>query len=216
MRPQQWVKNIFIFAGLLFSKNFYNPELLAKVISGFGIFCLGASSIYILNDVLDFDSDRLHPEKKNRPLPSGRLSVKAALFAALALAAGSLILAYLLNQRFFIILVTYIGMNILYTLKLKHLVIIDVMCIATGFLLRVLAGTTLAGVWASDWLIICTITLSLFLGFSKRRHEIALIGNDAENHRKVLAHYSLPFLDQMISVATATTVIAYALYTVIR
>ena len=214
MRPHQWVKNVFLFAGLLFSKNIHNPLLFLNVIAGFIVFSLAASSIYILNDIIDIENDRRHPEKKKRPLASGQLSERSAWAAAVILALLSVFSAFLIDRQFFIIVVIYIVINIFYTMRLKNLVILDVMCIASGFVLRVLAGTALAGVETSDWLIICTITLSLFLGFSKRRHEIALIGNNAENHRQVLAHYSLPFLDQMIAVATACTVIAYALYTV--
>jgi len=214
MRPHHWVKNVFVFAGLLFSKNVFSPYLFGKVSAGFVIFSLAASSIYLLNDIIDVENDRQHPKKKNRPLASGRLNMSTAWAAASVLALASVLAAYAIDRQFVAIVITYIGINIFYTLRLKHLVILDVMCIASGFVLRVLAGTALAGVVASDWLIICTITLSLFLGFSKRRHEITLIGNEAENHRKVLAQYSLPFLDQMISVATACTVIAYALYTV--
>lgn len=192
----------------------FSPDLLIKVSAGFLIFCLAASSIYILNDIFDIENDRQHPEKNNRPLPSGRLNVSTACIATVILVLLAMSAAYMTDRQLFAILAIYILINLFYTVKVKHLVILDVMCIASGFVLRVLAGTALAGVAASDWLIICTITLALFLGFSKRRHEIASIGDQAVNHRKVLVHYSLPFLDQMIAVATACTVIAYALYTV--
>jgi 4-hydroxybenzoate polyprenyltransferase len=142
------------------------------------------------------------------------LSISHGLAAASFLALGPALAAIFIDRQFFYIVIIYLSLNVLYSFKLKHMVILDVMCIASGFVLRVFAGTTLANVSASDWLIICTITLSLFLGFSKRRHEIVLIGEDADTHRKVLAQYSLPFIDQMIAVATAGTVIAYALYTV--
>lgn len=214
MRPQQWVKNVFLFAGIIFSQNFYNLVLLFKVFEGFVLFCLAASSVYILNDAMDAEKDRLHPEKKNRPLAAGHLKIPAALTAAFVMAALCAAGAFLLDKSFGIILVSYLGLNLAYSLKIKTIVILDVMCIAAGFVLRILAGTTLAGVEKSDWLIICTITLSLFLGFSKRRQEIAFIGDNAELHREVLTQYSLPFLDQMIAVATASTVMSYALYTV--
>ena len=214
MRPAQWVKNLFIFAGLIFSRNLFNAESFLSVSSGFVIFSLGASSIYILNDVKDLKNDKLHPEKCRRPLPSGMISVPMAYATALVLGCGSLSAAFILNQAFFWILAAYIAMNIGYSLWLKHVVILDVMCIAFGFVFRVLAGTELAKVWASDWLLICTVTVSLFLGFSKRRSEVALLEGESSKHRSVLAHYSLPFLDQMIAVATACTVMSYALYTV--
>jgi 4-hydroxybenzoate polyprenyltransferase len=214
MRPQQWVKNVFLFAGVLFSRSFFDLALVVKVFEGFVLFCMAASSIYILNDVMDAEKDRFHPEKRHRPLAANLLNAQTALTAALVLAALCVAGAFALDPPFGFILISYLGLNLAYSLKIKTIVILDVMCIAAGFVLRILAGTTLAGVVPSDWLILCTITLSLFLGFSKRRYEIALIGDNAESHRKVLTQYSLPFLDQMIAVATASTVMSYALYTV--
>lgn len=214
MRAKQWIKNVFIFTGLIFSLNLFNIHLLAKVFAGFILFSLGASSIYIFNDIQDIKKDRDHPEKCKRPLASGSLRVTKAYAASLVLAVISLVGAFLVDQMFFAILAAYIVMNTAYSIKIKHLVILDVMCIAFGFVFRVLAGSELAGVSPSDWLIICTITLSLFLGFSKRRQELALVGADATNHRRVLTDYSIAFLDQMIAVATACTVMSYALYTI--
>ena len=214
MRPVQWVKNLFIFAGLIFSGNLFHPEVLIRVGNGFVLFSLVASSIYIFNDIIDLEYDRSHPEKKNRPLAAGLLSVPAAYAGAIVLAAAGLIGALTLDQVFFAILLSYLIINFAYTIKIKKMVILDIMCIASGFVLRVLAGTELAEVMPSDWLILCTIMLSLFLGFSKRRHELVVTGTDALSHRKVLGDYSISFLDQMIAVATACTVMSYALYTV--
>jgi 4-hydroxybenzoate polyprenyltransferase len=214
MRPKQWVKNVFIFAGLIFSRNLFDASLLTKVFLGFILFCLGASSVYIFNDICDIEKDKEHPEKCKRPLAAGHINLTKAYLASTTFAATALIGAFFLDLRFFVILTVYVGMNIAYSVKLKHIVILDVMCIAFGFVFRVLAGTALAGVQASDWLIICTITISLFLGFSKRRHELTLVGANAENHRKVLSDYSIVFLDQMIAVATACSVMSYALYTI--
>ncbi|UCD78969.1 MAG: decaprenyl-phosphate phosphoribosyltransferase [Desulfobacterales bacterium] len=214
MRPGQWVKNLFIFAGLIFSGNLFHPAILIRVSEGFILFSLVASSIYIFNDVMDVEFDRAHPEKKRRPLAAGRLGVPAAYASAVALAVAGLIGALALHRVFFAILLSYLVINIAYTIKIKKMVILDIMCIASGFVLRVLAGTELAEVMPSDWLILCTIMLSLFLGFSKRRHELAVTGTEAAIHRKVLGEYSLSFLDQMIAVATACTVMSYALYTV--
>lgn len=214
MRPKQWVKNVFIFTGLIFSRNLFQVDLLAKASVGFILFSLAASSVYIFNDIQDIERDRQHPEKRKRPLPAGLLSVQTAYVVSIALTIFALVAGYFLNKMFFAILVAYVVMNIAYTLKIKDMVILDVMFIAFGFVIRVLAGTVLADVRPSDWLIICTITISLFLGFSKRRHELSLMGNNSNNHRKVLTHYSIPFLDQMIAVATACTVMSYALYTV--
>lgn len=214
MRPKQWVKNVFLFTGLIFSRNLFQVDLLARVSAGFVLFSLAASSVYIFNDIQDIDKDRQHPQKRKRPLAAGVLSIQAAYVVSSTLAVFALVAGYFLDKMFFAILVAYVVMNIAYTLKIKEMVILDVMFIAFGFVIRVLAGTELAGVRPSDWLIICTITISLFLGFSKRRHELSLMGNNSINHRKVLTHYSIPFLDQMIAVATACTVMSYALYTV--
>lgn len=214
MRPGQWVKNLFIFAGVIFSGNLINPEVLIRVSNGFILFGLVASSIYIFNDIIDREYDRAHPEKKNRPLAAGLLNVPVAYASVIVLATAGLIGALILDRMFFAILLSYLIINFAYTIKIKKMVILDIMCIASGFVLRVLAGTELAGVTASDWLILCTITLSLFLGFSKRRHELVVTGTKALNHRKVLGDYSLSFLDQMIAVASACTVMSYALYTV--
>jgi len=214
MRPNQWLKNVFIFAGLIFSRNLFDVHLLTKVIAGFILFCLGASSIYIFNDIKDIKKDKEHPEKCNRPISMGLLPLKKAYAASAVLAITALTGSFLVDLSFFIILSTYIVMNTAYSIKIKHVVILDVMCIAFGFVLRVFAGTVLAGVSPSDWLILCTICISLFLGFSKRRQELILIGSNSQNHRNVLADYSLTFLDQMISIATACTVMSYALYTI--
>jgi len=214
MRPKQWVKNVFIFAGLVFARHLFDIYLLTKVIAGFSMFSLAASSIYLFNDIIDLQKDKEHPEKCKRPLAAGHLRVSTAYAASAVLAITSLVGAFLLNFSFFVILASYAVMNIGYTIKIKQLVILDVMCISFGFVFRVIAGTALVGVRPSDWLIICTITLSLFLGFSKRRHELILIGHKATNHRKVLTDYSITFIDQMIAVATACTVMSYALYTI--
>jgi 4-hydroxybenzoate polyprenyltransferase len=214
MRPGQWTKNLFIFAGLIFSGHLFQPEILIRVGSGFILFSLVASSIYIFNDIIDVAYDRAHPEKKNRPLAAGLLSVPAACAGAVVLATAGLIGAVALDRMFFAVALSYLLINVAYSIKIKKMVILDIMCISSGFVLRVLAGTQLAEVMPSDWLILCTITLSLFLGFSKRRHELVVTGAKALEHRKVLGEYSLRFLDQMIAVATACTVMSYSLYTV--
>ena len=214
MRPKQWLKNVFIFAGLIFSRNLFDLHLLGKVLIGFFLFSLGASSIYIFNDIKDVKRDKEHPEKCNRPLAKGLLKLTKAYVVSGILAIVALFGAFLIDQIFFAILSCYLVMNAAYSIKIKNVVILDVMCIAFGFALRVFAGTVLADVRPSDWIIICTITLSLFLGFSKRRQELSLIGANALKHRKVLEDYSITFLDQMIAVATACTIMSYALYTI--
>ena len=214
MRPRQWVKNTFLFSGLVFSKNLLQAELLMKVSAGFILFCLAASSIYIFNDIQDREKDRRHPEKRRRPITLGNLLVKKAYFVSILLGVTTLVFASVLDLTFFAILLTYILLNLAYSLKLKQVVILDIMCIAFGFVLRILAGTTLGRITPSDWLIVCTMTISLFLGFSKRRNELVFMVNNADDQRKVLADYSLPFLDQMIAMVTACTVMSYILYTV--
>jgi 4-hydroxybenzoate polyprenyltransferase len=214
MRPEQWIKNAFIFLALIFSRNLFHPDLLLNVSVGFILFCLASSSVYIFNDIRDRDYDRAHPEKSKRPIAAGLLRVEGAGIIAFLLASVSLAAAYLINSLLFFVLATYLIINLFYTVRLKNVVILDVMCIASGFVLRVFAGTVLAGVAATDWLYICTITISLFLGFSKRRQELVTLGENANNQREILSEYSVPFLDQMINVATACTVMSYALYTI--
>ena len=214
LRPGQWVKTLFIFAGLIFSGDLVHHEVLIRVSNGFILFSLVASSIYIFNDINDLEFDRAHPQKKNRPVAVGLLSVPGAYAGAFVLALTGLIGALTLDWMFFAILLCYLINNVAYTIIIKKMAILDIMCIASGFVLRVLAGTELAEVMPSDWLIICTIMLSLFLGFGKRRHELVVTRVDALSHRKVLGEYSLSFLDQMIAVSTACIVMSYALYTV--
>ncbi len=214
MRPRQWVKNTFLFSGLVFSKNLFQAELFMKVSMGFILFCLAASSIYIFNDIQDRQNDSKHPEKGRRPIALGTLPVTQAYFVSVLLGGIAMVFASVLDLTFFALLVTYILLNLSYSLKLKQVVILDIMCIAFGFVLRILAGTTLAGIIPSDWLIVCTMTISLFLGFSKRRNELVFMVNHTDNQRKVLADYSIPFLDQMIAMVTACTVMSYILYTV--
>jgi len=214
LRFKQISKNLFVFAPLVFSKRLFDWNSFSAVCIGFLLFCLASSSAYIFNDVKDIESDRQHPKKKFRPLPSGELSVKYALGLAMLLCSICLPGSFLLDLNFGLIIVGYIIINVLYSIVIKHIVILDVMAIAAGFVLRVLAGAAIIKAYPSNWLIICTILLALFLGFSKRRHELVLLTGDSHLHRKVLEHYSPYFLDQMISVVTAATVMSYMLYTV--
>ncbi len=214
MRPQQWIKNLFIFAALVFSGHLFSGPDFLRTFIGFSLFSLAASGIYLFNDITDIGRDRLHPVKSRRPLPSGRLPVSAAWVSSGLLLAGGLTGSYLLEPGFFALLATYALLNVLYSLYLKHVVILDVMTIAAGFVLRVLGGAVIIGVPTSEWLIICTVLLSLFLGFSKRRHELTVLETSADHHRSVLQHYSPYFLDQMIGIVTASTVMSYVLYTI--
>lgn len=214
MRPQQWVKNLFLFAALVFSGHLFIEGDLGRTVAGFLLFSLTASGMYIFNDIADLERDRLHPVKKLRPLPSGRLPVGVAAGTAIVLSLAGLGGAWLLQPGFGGIVATYVALNLLYSVRLKHIVILDVMTIAAGFVLRVLGGAAIIAVPTSEWLIICTVLLSLFLGFSKRRHELTMLEATADNHRAVLQHYSPYFLDQMIGIVTASTVMSYILYTI--
>lgn len=214
MRPKQWVKNLFVFAGLIFSRHLMDPSLFIKVTLGFALFSLMASSMYLFNDIRDVGNDRNHRDKHKRPMAARKLKLSTAYMVSAILVVVSLICAFWLERKFFAILAAYGIVNVAYSIRLKQVVIVDIMIIAFGFVLRVIAGTMIAGVSPSDWLIICTMTISLFLGFSKRRQELVLTGDNAGEQRLVLENYSLPFLDQMIAVVTGCTVISYALYTV--
>jgi len=213
MRPKQWTKNILIFAGILFSQNILVLSMLMKVVSAFVIFCVLSGTVYLFNDIMDMERDRGHPLKSKRPLASGQLKLSVAVYSVIILTLLSLGTSYGLGSQFFLICLGYLALQLSYSLYLKHVVILDVFAIAAGFVLRVLAGAMVIDVEISSWLIICTILLSLFLGMSKRRHELVMLDIDAQNHRKVLEDYSPYLLDQMISVVTASTVICYALYT---
>lgn len=214
MRLQQWIKNLFLFAAQIFSGNLFNPNDFLLTGGGFLLFSLTASGIYLFNDITDFQKDKQHPTKSLRPLPSGKLSKSTAAFASIALISVGAIGSFLLNQLFGVTVLLYAIMNVIYSVKLKDVVILDVMTISAGFVLRVIGGALLINVPTSEWLIICTVLLSLFLGFSKRRHELSILNINANSHRAVLEHYNPYFLDQMIGIVTASTVMSYALYTI--
>lgn len=214
IRPGQWVKNLFVFAPLIFSRNLFVVEHSLTVLAAFGLFCLLTGSVYLLNDLLDIEKDRRHPIKAKRPLPSGRLKPSAAVAAAIVLSIGSLGASYALHAIFGVFATCYFLINVAYSTKLKHVVIVDVMLIAFGFVFRVLAGAAVIDVPATSWLLMCTILLALLLGFAKRRHELVLLNEQADNHRRVLEHYTPYFLDQMIIIVSAATVMSYALYTI--
>ena len=214
LRINQWIKNLFMFAPLMFSKQIFRQQAFIEVSLGFVIFSLASSSVYIFNDLQDINSDKQHPQKKNRPLPSGKISRQAAARVAIFLSVISLGTSFYIDSTFGFIVLTYVIINVFYSIILKHLVILDVMVIAAGFVLRVLAGAAVVKVYPSNWLLICTTLLALFLGFSKRRHELVILADSAYSHRKVLEHYNTYYLDQMIAIVTAATVMSYMLYTV--
>lgn len=214
MRPKQWVKNGFIFVALIFDHKLDNPPYLLATIGGFILLCLASSTVYLINDLVDMEADRAHPGKRHRPLPSGQLSKSLAVGAAVLLPLITLPLAYLLRPAFAVIVASYLVLQFAYTFWLKHIVLIDVMTIAAGFLLRVAGGVVLVDVVRfSPWLYIFTTMLALFLGFGKRRHELVLLQENANNHRAILDQYSIALLDEMIMIVTATTILTYALYT---
>jgi len=213
MRPHQWTKNAIIFAALVFDVKLLNLTYLWRTTIGFVLFCIISGTVYTINDLVDLDNDRRHPKKRLRPLAAGELSPTFARTAALAMALGSLVIAFLLDLRFGWALAGYLILQLAYSFKLKHIVLVDVMAIAAGFVLRVAAGAPLAEATISPWLYICTILLSLFLGLSKRRGELITLEDEAENHRPILGSYNLYFLDQLIAMVTSSTILAYALYT---
>jgi 4-hydroxybenzoate polyprenyltransferase len=213
LRPKQWVKNVFIFAPLIYSRNFFNPSLLGLTCAAFIFFCLLSSSVYIFNDICDRERDRSHPLKCHRPLASGRVSVRVAFayagFLCLFSLWGSLAIRPVLGMVAF----CYFLLVVFYSLYLKRLAILDVMSIAAGFILRVVAGAVAVCVEVSPWLLICTGFLALFLALGKRRHELHLLEVAAPEHRPSLENYSFAFIDQMVAVATSGTILSYSLYT---
>ncbi len=212
LRPRQWIKNLFVFGGLVFSQNLFTPATWTAT-AGFLIFCALSGAIYLLNDVADRDKDRRHPEKRLRPIAAGRLAVGHALVTAAVLIVTGLAAAVWLSRPFALVALAYVLLLSAYSAWLKHLVIVDVLVVALGFVLRAAAGALVIDVAISGWLLICTVLLALFLALGKRRHEVLTLQADADRHRPILAEYSAPLLDQMIAVVTASTVTAYALYT---
>jgi 4-hydroxybenzoate polyprenyltransferase len=214
MRPRQWTKNVFIFVALIFDRKLDDWPYLLATLAGFGLLCITSSAVYLINDLVDIEADRAHPLKSKRPLPSGQLSKPVAIAAAIVLPLAAIPLGYLLEPGFAAILAGYLVLQIAYSFWLKHIVLIDVMSIATGFLLRVVAGVVLVDVVRfSPWLYIFTMMGALFIGFGKRRHELVLLDTNAKNHRAILDHYTIALLDEMIMIVTATTILTYSLYT---
>jgi 4-hydroxybenzoate polyprenyltransferase len=214
MRPKQWTKNFFVFAGLLFTLDSPHPiDDYFKVVLAFVVFCLLSGVVYIVNDVRDVQSDRKHPKKSKRPIASGALSARAALAWAAALLVVAAAVSTSLSKAFILAGVAYLVLQIAYTFVLKEIVILDVMAIAFGFVIRAVAGTEAISVNISPWLFICTILLALFLALAKRRGELVRVEAGMPNSRASLDHYTVPFLDQLIGIASASTIIAYSLYT---
>jgi 4-hydroxybenzoate polyprenyltransferase len=215
IRPKQWIKNLFVFAPLIFAKELFLAGPLLVTLQAFAAFCLTASAVYIINDIFDADADRAHPEKRHRPLAAGSITTAQALLLLVILIAADTILLRGMNKGFVTIIIAYFVMNLAYTLKLKEVFLLDVFIIAAGFMLRVLGGAYAIEVFVSSWIVICSLFISLFLGFAKRRGELMAVRNaGAVPGRKVLQHYRVELIDQILTITAAGTVISYAMYTV--
>ena len=212
LRPEQWTKNLIVFAALLFGQKLLDVEAVARTVAAFAVFCVLSGVVYLVNDLFDQEADRLHPTKRFRPIASGELSPGAAVTWALALGTAALGVAMWLGPVFALVAAAYLLLFVLYSRWLKHIVIVDVMSIAIGFVLRTVAGAAVISVPVSDWLLVCTVLLALFLGLSKRRHELTLLADNATGHRRTLDEYNPYLLDQMIGVVTASTLMAYIIY----
>ena len=214
MRPKQWTKNGFIFAAIVFDRQLTHLPALLDTLAGAFLFCLLSSTVYIINDLVDMKADRMHPERRLRPLASGQLPVAVALGAVLLLIGLIFPLAFWLSPAFAAICLVYFGLMLAYSFRLKHVPLVDVLVIALGFVLRVRAGVMLIEVERfSPWLYVMTTMIALYLGFGKRRAELSLLAGDSGAHRRVLEGYTLPLLDQLITIVSSTTIIAYSLYT---
>jgi 4-hydroxybenzoate polyprenyltransferase len=213
MRPRQWTKNGLVFAALIFSRSLFSPGDVLRSLAAFLAFCLLSGAVYIINDLVDRENDQRHPQKRLRPIASGRLKRPTAAVAASLFAVAALVGGFWLDVRFGVIILAYFVMQLAYSFRLKRVVVLDVMLVAAGFAFRAVAGTFVVHVRISPWLFVCTILLALFLAIAKRRHELMFLEGGGISHRSVLGKYSETLLDQMIAVATSSTVVAYCLYT---
>ncbi len=213
LRPHQWTKNLLVFAALGFSKHLFDGEPFLRTLLAFLLFCGLSGAVYLVNDVADLERDRLHPRKKLRPVASGQLGARAAQATAGGLAALCLGASALLGSTFVLCAAGYLLLNLAYSFRLKNTVILDVIAISLGFVLRAVAGAVAISVHISDWLLVCTFLLALFLALSKRRHELVSLSDGASGHRAILAEYSPYLLDQMVAVVTASCLMAYCFYT---
>jgi 4-hydroxybenzoate polyprenyltransferase len=214
LRPDQWTKNLLIFAALIFARRLFDLPSVVAAVKAFVIFCLLSGVVYVINDVMDRESDRRHPLKCHRPIAAGALSVRTALAAAGLLSAVSIGAAFTVNWRLGVVAAVYVSLQLLYSGPLRRLVIIDVLTVAIGFVLRAIAGAVAIDVLISRWLLVCTILLALFIVLAKRRHELVLLGDDAVSHRAILGEYSPYLLDQMMVIVAASTLIAYIFYAI--
>jgi 4-hydroxybenzoate polyprenyltransferase len=212
LRPEQWTKNLLVFAGALFGGRLLDVPSLAIAVATFVIFCALSGTVYLFNDLADRHADQRHPLKRSRPLASGQLPLHAAALGALTLGLAGLAAAFWISFRLGVVASAYVALLLVYSMALKHLVIVDALTIAAGFVLRAVAGAVAVAVPISQWLLVCTTLLALFLALSKRRHELTVLADGATEHRRILHEYSPYLLDQMIAVVTASTLIAYTIY----
>jgi 4-hydroxybenzoate polyprenyltransferase len=212
-RPKQWTKNAIVFAGLIFARQLGNPEAVVLATAAFIIFCLLSSLVYVINDMIDVEADRRHPKKRFRPLAAGDITMGQARVIVGVMFLLTIPVAFLLNPMFGLVASIYFVCNLAYSLRLKHVVIVDVFLIAAGFVLRAIAGAVVIRVDISPWFLLCTTLAALFLALTKRRHELALLSSGAASHRRILEEYSIPLLEEMVAVVTSSTVMAYSLYT---
>jgi 4-hydroxybenzoate polyprenyltransferase len=213
IRVYQWPKNAIVFGALIFSQQFTEPDQIARSVAAFAVFCALSSAVYLFNDIIDIKGDRAHPEKRNRPLASGRIPVAAASAGAVVLATAGLISAAALGWPFFVAVAAFVVLNVTYSLVLKNLLLIDVLCIAVSFTIRAIGGALALDVAFSNWLVVCTFFLALFLALGKRRREIDLLDAAAPDHRPVLDKYSVPFVDALMVILAAATLLTYTIYT---
>ena len=213
MRPHQWTKNAFVLAALVFSQQLFEPSYVVRTLLAFAAFCLLSSSVYIFNDIVDRDDDRNHPQKRSRPIAAGELSIEQASFGGGALIAVGLGISFFLGRAFIAAAASYLILQAAYIFFLKRVVLLDVRSISLGFVIRAVAGAAAISVFISPWLILCTFLVALFLALAKRRHELIFLNEEAAAHRSNLADYSVPLLDQLISIVTSATIISYSVYT---
>ena len=214
LRPDQWTKNFIVFAGLIFGQRLLELPAFLAALSAFVVFCGLSSAMYLINDLVDRAEDRLHPSKRHRPIAAGALSVGGAVTGAVLMGGASIVAAFWVDQELGIVAIVFVGVLTAYSRFLKHIMILDVLSIAGGFVIRAVGGVVVVDVPISQWLLVCTMLLALFLSLSKRRHELILLGLEAADHRRSLAHYNSRLLEQLISIAAAATVVAYAFYTI--
>jgi 4-hydroxybenzoate polyprenyltransferase len=213
MRPRQWVKNCFVFMGILFASAWHDRQMVIHVLMAAAAFSLVASGVYIVNDLLDREQDANHPHKKHRPLAAQKVSPGIAVSLMIFLWTVGLVLGYQVSLRVLLILSAYVLINIAYSMGLKHIVLLDVFLLASGFMLRILVGTTGVGIAPSQWLLLCGLMVALFLGFAKRRAEVYASGDGSTGDRRVLASYQPVLLDKLIVITATCVILTYSLYT---